>query len=466
MIIISIPNTFISERTWILSTIFGDFFGLEHKIIISDAPDVVIQHNGKLLIVSDVFFKTCEGKWLEECTLPVQPLKIWNLHDMTTVDVKLTSRSLPVIFGKGGVDISKLIIKLDLDIFGSAFYMMSRYEEVVINDKDKFNRFPATSSLAFQEDFLDRPIINEYIEILWSLMHFLWPSFSRKKNEYCQYISSDVDTPYNCGTLSLKRLIRQIASDIVKKKDYLHAIRTIKCYYSRVINKVECDYRKDEYYQNLKWMMSVNEKNDNKMAFYFIVDHSSHSMDGCYNINEKPILDLIGDIADRGHEIGLHPSFNTYDSLKQTKKEVLILKKVARLKGVSINNLGSRQHYLRWSTPDTALNLANSGVKYDTTLGYADLIGYRCGVCYEYGFYDVIKKTPINLMIRPLLIMDVALFGRKNMNFSYDGKSLEIINKYKKQCQQFGGNFTLLWHCNQFPNIESKHVYSEAISKV
>ena len=58
-------------------------------------------------------------------------------------------------------------------------FMLSRYEEVVKSDRDRFDRFPASASLAAQEGFLNRPIVNEYLEILWACLIRLWPQMQR-----------------------------------------------------------------------------------------------------------------------------------------------------------------------------------------------------------------------------------------------------------------------------------------------
>ena len=44
--------------------------------------------------------------------------------------------------------------------------MLSRYEELIIKERDIHNRFPAYLSIAKQNGFLDRPLIDEYIIVL------------------------------------------------------------------------------------------------------------------------------------------------------------------------------------------------------------------------------------------------------------------------------------------------------------
>ena len=72
-------------------------------------------------------------------------------------------------------------IRIGIDILGSSFFMLIRYEEYVKKERDNLALFSAKDSLAYQEFFLERPIINEYIELLWWCINKLWPELKRKK---------------------------------------------------------------------------------------------------------------------------------------------------------------------------------------------------------------------------------------------------------------------------------------------
>ncbi len=60
---------------------------------------------------------------------------------------------------------------------------------------DAHERFRLEETIAYKHDFLHRPIVNEYVEVLWLLMKQLWPALSRKKRKYKYLVSCDVDHP-------------------------------------------------------------------------------------------------------------------------------------------------------------------------------------------------------------------------------------------------------------------------------
>jgi hypothetical protein len=106
---------------------------------------------------------------------------------------------------------------------------------------------------------------------------------------------------------------------------------------------------------------------------------------------------------------------------------------------------GSRQHYLRWSPELSWRNLAEAGLQYDATLGFNEQLGFRCGTCWEYPVYDLVKRRPIKLRERPLLFMDVTVLRHQNMEID---EIVYVANDLANTCRQFNGDFTMLWHNN------------------
>ena len=72
------------------------------------------------------------------------------------------------------------VSKLPYDIFAASFYLLSRYEEYLPHVKDEFGRFPSSESLAFQNDFLQIPVIDEWIERLREVFVAYYPDVQLK----------------------------------------------------------------------------------------------------------------------------------------------------------------------------------------------------------------------------------------------------------------------------------------------
>ena len=48
--------------------------------------------------------------------------------------------------------------------------MLTRYEELVVPDRGAHDRFPAAASVAVREGFLEIPIVDAYVELLWGAL--------------------------------------------------------------------------------------------------------------------------------------------------------------------------------------------------------------------------------------------------------------------------------------------------------
>lgn len=458
MLRVSIPDCCGREARYVLKIILDDFLGIEYNVKIHSEQAIWIEAEGARIEIPSTFFSLAEKKWLKPESLPVQPLEWWDTRE-PGLESNLIDSLVPVIYGLSACSVEKSRIRLGLDIFGSTFFMLSRYEEAIKQDRDEHDRFPAKVSLAYQEGFLDRPIVNEYIEILWTCMKHLWPGLERKRREFRIRVSADVDFPYGYGTKNFKLLLRQVGGDIINRRNPILAMHNMLNYH----RGKQGDYSSDPFLGNFEWMMDVNEAAGNRVAFYFIADHTDPVRDGYYSIHEPVIRALIRRIYERGHEIGLHASYNSLRDEAQICKEADILRKVMKEEGVMQNDVGGRQHFLRWETPATARNVELAGLTYDTTLSFAEYAGFRCGTCYEYPFYDVEKRGALNLCERPLIVMEKSVFDNGYMGKSASKDGLAVFERLKARCKQFAGIFSLLWHNDQFLNKYYKGIYQQVI---
>jgi len=471
MLIIHVPNTYISERTYIIKTLMHDFLAIDIRLLTEPRTDVMIEAHdnqaGRTLHIADALFQTPMCQWLTSESLPEQPLKVW---DTTSIfnDVPLVSYKMPVIYGckqedhaqdNSYITETQNELYLGLDIFGSAFFMLTRYEEYVKPDRDQHDRFPATASLAYQEGFLDRPIINEYLEILWYCLKRLWPGLERKKRNFRIIVSHDVDAPFAQAFSGISQLIRNCGGDLLRRKSTALALQRAKSW--RAVK--QGDYRQDINY-TFDRIMDISEKNGLQSAFYFKTACTDPVYDDNYSIDHPYIRQLLRDIHQRGHEIGLHPSYLTYNDPVQTSHEYERLRTACEGENIQQNHWGGRQHFLRWQVPFTWRNWVNAGLDYDSTLSYADHAGFRCGVCYEYPVFDLKERQQLQLTERPLIVMEGSVLGEQYMNLS-GREAMAYMQKLKELCRQYNGDFTLLWHNSLFETPEMWEMYERLISE-
>ncbi len=458
------PVTYREERLYIYHVVFKEFLGFDYRLIAEERRDTLITAEGeeaRQLIVSEVLFQIPAEKWLSNESLPAQPLERWKVSN-DLPEVSTISREIEVIYGirlEGGhfylQDDNE--ITLGLDIFGSIFFMLTRYEEIVKKDRDQHDRFPAIASLAYQEGFLERPIVNEYLEILWACLKKLWPMLRRKERVYQLCLSHDVDNPLGAANKPWFQVLRNTAGDMVKRKD-------LRLAYHRFLAKFSGNYDKDPN-NTFDFIMSVSEQYGLKSAFYFKAGSSNNQFDENYKLDMSWIQALLRRINERGYEVGLHPSYETYRDENKLNSEFQALLQATKRLNIDQEIWGARQHYLRWENPITWQIYEDVGLAYDTTLTFADHAGFRCGTCYEFQVFNLKTRKVLHLREHPLIVMDGTLLDEQYMALRLE-QVLETIKHLSNSCRCYHGTFSLLWHNSNLIQSWQKELYLEILRTI
>jgi hypothetical protein len=458
MLRVRYPATFAAERRYVVDVLLGEFLGLDciHEEAAIDGFEISLAENpgAGRVVLADGLFAQGDRERLSIAVLPREPLKLWDLAG-SGVDASVVSQELPVIYGSAPyLELAEDEVRLGLDVFGSSFFMLARLEEAIRTERDVHDRLPASESLAAKEGFLERPIVNEYLEILWWAIRRVWPSLQRRPRELRVLPTHDVDYPF-CSRTSLKVLARRAAKDVVRTKDPLLALARVRAFVTSAYRGPSSDLC-----NTFDFIMRACERRGLTGAFYFIAGRTDPRFDTDYAIESPEVRQLIGDIARRGHEIGLHPSYGTYQDVGRLRAELATLRRVSLEEGVDQREWGGRQHFLRWSNPETWAAWDEAGLDYDSTLGFAAASGFRCGTCYEYPAFDVVSRTPLRLRERPLLLMEGTLTQYQNRDIA---EILEPARLLKERCRLFGGDFTFLWHNNWLARRTERKAYEAVL---
>ena len=186
---------------------------------------------------------------------------------------------------------------------------------------------------------------------------------------------------------------------------------------------------------NFKDILALEEHYDAKSSFYFMAENSGER-DYAYRIEECE--SVLGNIVDSGSEVGLHGGHTSYSSPEELKVKKGRMEKILNRKII-----GYRNHYLLFQVPETWEYLHEAGFLYDTTLGYADCIGFRNGMCYPFKPFNLKTGKPIEILEIPLIIMDDTFEQYMRLDFR---RSWEMSKKLIDTVAECHGVITLLWH--------------------
>jgi hypothetical protein len=104
---------------------------------------------------------------------------------------------------------------------------------------------------------------------------------------------------------------------------------------------------------------------------------------------------------------------------------------------------GIRQHFLKFSNPLTPRIQSATDLVYDSSLGFAEQIGFRNSYAYPFRLYDFENQKPMNLWHLPLNVMEVTLMGYMRIPIV---SIPETIRPVLNEVSKFKGVFSLLWH--------------------
>lgn len=342
------------------------------------------------------------------------------------------------------------------DIPGLIFWMLARIEEIGRTDLDEHQRFPAASSHAFKHGYLMRPVVDEWLHILGQVIQRQWPAIRLKQHQFKTFLSHDVDRPSRYAFASLPHIIKRMGGDVLRGnfKSALSISQLRKKTQTRLLTADVCN--------TFDWIMDQSERIGEQSAFYFICG-GTNNKDAEYDIGHPAIRDLLRRIHARGHEIGLHPSYDCYRNPEMLKQQANLLRQACAEEGIHQKYWGGRMHYLRWQQPTTLRAWDEAGMSYDSTLSYADHAGFRCGTCFEYPGFDAVEDKALSVRVRPLVVMEASLFNRKYMNLN-DDEAVSRFKELKNKCRLVNGQFSLLWHNSEFYNRSRKEIYRNVIT--
>ncbi|HET6993013.1 MAG TPA: polysaccharide deacetylase family protein [Bacteroidia bacterium] len=348
----------------------------------------------------------------------------------------------PVFFATGKTS------ALPFDPFASGFYLVSRYEEYLPHIRDSNDRFDAHNSLAYQHKFLEKPVVNQWAEMIRKKLSKKYPELKFPVKNYRYEPTIDIDNAYAYRQKGFMRTVGGYAKAFFKFDFEDIRMRT------RVLTRT----RKDPY-DTYAYQLELQKKYSLKPVYFFLV--------GDYGVNDKNLStqnrrfrELIRHISDYA-EVGVHPSFGSNAAPSRLQVEI------SRLKNILHRDITqSRQHFLMLKFPNTYRNLIDRDITDDYSMGFANEIGFRAGICTPFNFYDLDLESETTLRIHPFAAMDATL--NLYMHLSPE-EALQKVKNLIVETKKVNGVFISLWHNETLSDEKQwkgwKKVYEEIVEE-
>jgi hypothetical protein len=336
------------------------------------------------------------------------------------------------------------------DIFAASFYLLSRYEEYLPHKKDMYGRYAHENSVAFKENFLNLPLINIWLEDFTKSLQLNLPNFKPKTSNFELLPTYDIDEAYSYKHKDWWRSAGAAIKDLLKGKfDRLTLRRNV------LNNKVQDPF--DSY----DWIDNLHRPHQFKPRYFFLVPEKTGKYDRNILAKETALQVLIKQHADK-YQIGIHPSWQSGDEPSLIKKEKETIEHISKIKITS-----SRQHYIRFTLPQTFRHLSEAGIKEDFSMGYGSISGFRASVASPFYWYDLEKEETTYLLLYPFCYMEANSFFEQKVT---PQQALEEMRHYYQQIKKVKGTFISIWH-NTFLGTDERfkgwrEVYKQFIDEV
>ena len=358
-----------------------------------------------------------------------------------------------LLFGNNNysIDYKEDTVKTNIDFVSNIFFIVSRYEEYLCEEKDEHKRFCHKSSELFKAGLIDRPIVNEYAKLLFEIIRYLDKDIVEKsywdEKEYAFCVSHDIDSIFKYRDKFCKSLIIKLG----RERDIIGVVEMVKN-----LLVTYKDINNDPFW-SFDYMLDLEKQYNFTSSYYFMTGGSSKK-DNFYNINNRTLTSVFDKIKKGGSEIGIHGSYNSYNEVKMLGAEVNNFKFIGEM-------LGIRQHYLRFDVKNTWNNQILNGFKYDTTLGFAGAIGFRAGICSPFKPFDLNSRKKLDIWEIPLIVMDGTLADEQYMNLNKE-EALKYVKLLMDRVKSVNGVFTLLWHNSSFDKTNQWEAWNNVYESI
>jgi len=349
------------------------------------------------------------------------------------------------------------------DIFAATFYLLSRYEEYLPHKKDKYGRYAHENSLAYREGFISKPLVNLWLQEFKRVLAHKFPGIEFRKQHFSFEPTYDIDEAFCYRHKPWWKTLGGYARSVSRGQ------------WGEVKQRRNVLKRKqDDPYDSFNWIKKLHSVYQHLDAYvFFLVAEKTNR----YDKNISPFKEAMREVVEKfsagnpipgkpGSEqlfyVAVHPSWQSGDHPRLLKKEIDTIFELSEKAF-----FGSRQHFIRFTLPDTFRQLSEAGILDDYSMGYGSINGFRASVASDFYWYDLKNEKKSNLRLHPFCYMDANSFFEQKYS---PQQALEEMIGYFNIIKSVNGTMITIWH-NTFLGTHSRfagwrEMYSEFLRKI
>lgn len=436
-ILINVPQNYIPKAEFVLRTycyilrLNPKFYYKQHTEGIHIYYGVYNTHNYPV----HIHFQPDTAEFFDG--LELYPLEKVNFR-------KFNREFIPFLFSQNGeiYTLYEDFCAIRKDIVASGFYFLSCWPEYILSCRGLAkSRVDFKNSLQYRWGFTEIPVVDIYCRILFKVISILLPEYVRDLHwqdgkDFAVALSHDIDY-WNYWTREhLHKTYRYNLSTIYKRP--LRAVYKLLCHF---VSKAISNNPKSK----IKKLMKKEEKRRVRSTWFLMAKGDYPDSRQNYITNpeyREQIKELLQD-----KDVGMHGSPEAAFDLDVLKREMSVLQELG------FNPIGFRTHYLHFDYQKSFAVLEQAGIKYDSSLGYWEHIGYRAGTSFPFYPFNIKENRPFQVLEIPLAVMDTTLLSKNAMNLNVFSARLRLSDLISRSAA-YNSLLTLLWHNNTFDKID------------
>lgn len=334
---------------------------------------------------------------------------------------------------------------IPFDVFASAFFLVTRYEEYFPGYKDKYDRFRPSSSMNAKGGYLEKPMVNYYAQALREILAKKYPALAFVKKPFEYIPTFDIDMAYS---YLHKGVIKNAAGFLrsVMLSDWTELKERVAV----------LSGRKQDPFDTFDFLQQICKQYSLKSIYFFLLGDESR-FDKNISFHVEPFRQLIKSIS-KNSEVGIHLSYKSHVSTGRSRMEKERLEKIIH-KQVTSN----RFHYLRFHFPKSFDRLVNIGITEDYSMGYASRNGFRAGICTPFYYFNIRTNEVTPLKIYPFAFMDSTFAHYQKTDPETALNEIRMLMRY---VHETGGTLYGLWHNSSFTGQKEWKGYEHVFETV
>ena len=386
--------------TYVFKHIFENMLELQVKV--TSSVEALVAHSGPKMSyttkpLGDEFFVASHPLLFE--------------RGITSHDINIDDwEGVPAFFKTGENN------PIPFDVFAASFFLLSRYEEFLPQIKSLKGHFDPMQSLAFQEGFLELPLVDHWIFKMHGILTEVFPEIKPlSKGKPQKEILIDVPLVFQYRHRSL----------LVTLELFLKSLWDFN--FLKIFDQVMVLTRlRSDPFDSFSFWNTWFENSSTKPKVFFLYAKSSayESTISTFNRRLQQRIKKMGDDYSLGLLLSVHSQLKSDPELSKEKKDFQDLThRQVKMSRIPIS-------YRQLSKVYT--DLVDYEFSNDYSMGYSDRIGFRASTATPFYFYDLTNEFQLPLKVHPVFATETAIRKGKKIK-AFDELNL-IYEKLPLPC--------------------------------